>query len=275
MTEDSLRSRLLKASPLPPTKSIVFSNQKGGVGKTTTLLSCAWLASELDTRPSLVIDLCPQGNASHTLFGPEYVAQESTTSFDLLMGNEWEGRPLECAGNIELIPASPYLFDVDNSQTETVQAHFKQSVQRLAATNQYSWIFIDTPPSVGALQLAPLAAADYSLIPIRLDSFSMQGLKGILDAVGIVHEQFDSQVSILGVLPNMVNAARKEQIGALKELVGQLGDAVLGIPLRDRAPIADALDQRQAVWKNIRSGNARAAALEMRAVISDILRRAR
>ncbi len=274
-TEASSRSKNLTAAPLPPTKVIVITNQKGGVGKTTTTVNCAWLAVELDTRPALVIELCSQGNASSTLVGPDYENTESLKSYDLLTQDNPPGNPLKSADNIEVIPSSIYLFDIDNTHAESIAPIFAKNVRRIAESNRYSWIFIDTPPSLGALQLAGLYAADYAVIPVGLNKYSMDGLDKLLDSIVTVQEDHNPRLAILGILPNLVNAARKEQIDALRKIVASLGDMVLQVPLRDRAPIADAIDRGHAVWKNVKSGNARAAAAEMRAVISDILRRAR
>jgi chromosome partitioning protein len=233
------------------------------------------MATELDARPALVIELCPQGNASLALYGSDYETAPGIRTYDLLHGVDLVGEPSVGKDNIELISATLELSDIDNSQTDTVTANFQKNVRRFAATNRWSWIFIDTPPSLGALQIAALSAADYAVIPVGLDRFSMQGLGKLLDTFALVQEEYNPDLTILGILPNKVNASRKEQISALKEIVTAFDDMILRTPIRDRSPIADAIDRGVPVWKNIRSGNARTSALEMRTVMIDILRRAR
>lgn len=256
------------------TKIITAANQKGGVGKTTTLVHCAYLAEENSEKPCLLIELCPQGNASQTLYGDDYEDIDCIKAYELFDNTDLDGNTLKTDLNIELIPASDELSDLDNVDLDTLMNTFRKKVRMLADSGRWSFIFIDTPPSLGKLQLGGLIAADYVYTPIGLDSFSMKGLEKLLSTIDVVQEEFNPDLEILGILPNQVNANRKEEIIALKEIVEAFGDDVISPPVRDRGPIKSAIDRGECAWRNIRTGNARTAAKEIKAAITEILRRA-
>lgn len=254
------------------TAIVTIANQKGGVGKTTVLVHCAFLAAERSDRPCLVIELCPQGNASQTLYGPDYGEQTCEVSCDLLLDDTLKYEPLVTQNNVHIFPASEGLADLDEvADIGQLLARFTRHVRHLADSGKYCFIFIDTPPSLGKLQLCGLAAADYVVSPTSLSSYALTGLEKLLETIIAVQNELNPDLEFLGILPNLVNANRREQLSALKAIVKEFGNKVFDTPIRDRGPIADAVDNGQPVWKQPKSGNARTAGDEMRRAIAKIL----
>lgn len=256
-----------------PTKVMVVANQKGGVGKTTVLVNCVRLAALFCTKPTLLIELCPQGNASQHLYGVDYEEVESLKAYQLFT-NDLSGEPLNPSKNIEIIPASDELSDIEGAALDLVIENFVPNVRALAESGLYSWIFIDTPPSLGRLQLAGIAAADSVFIPVALNGFSIKGLQKMVTTIVGVREELNPSLDILGILPNQVNFSSSQQVKALEEIQEKFGDLVITPPLRMRSPIMDATDNNHAVWENCTSGNARTAAKEVKAAVINILSRA-
>ncbi|HEX9562339.1 MAG TPA: ParA family protein [Gemmatimonadaceae bacterium] len=185
---------------------IAVTNQKGGVGKTTTAIN---LAAALATAEQhvLLIDGDPQGNATSGL-GLE-ISADDLTLYDVLSGGSVATAAIRSRvyfANLDVIPATPDLAGaevelVNQSQRETRLATAIESLREA-----YDFIIIDCPPSLGLLTVNMLAAADGLIIPLQCEYFALEGLSQLLRTVRLVQEAVNPSLAIDGVLLTMYDA---------------------------------------------------------------------
>lgn len=184
---------------------ISISNQKGGVGKTTTTVNlAAFLASK--GKRVLIIDIDPQGNAG---FGIGLNAEEiNTTIYEVLVGEV----PIEQAifntdiENLFIIPSNIHL---SGAQVELLDKDGKEFILRKSLKrirDEYHYILIDCPPSLGILTLNSLTAADSVLIPLQCEYYALEGLSQLLKIIAMVQEGLNKNLRIEGVVLTMYDS---------------------------------------------------------------------
>ena len=205
-----------------PGRVYAVANQKGGVGKTTTAVNLAACLAEAGER-SLVIDLDPQANATSGL-GEK---ANGTSSYDLL-----DGAPLgELAKptrfrNLYLVPAKPDLAGavVEFARHDEGERFLAESLAH--AGDEYSFVFLDCPQSLGPLTVNALAAADRVLVPVQAEYYALEGLSQLLRSVDLIRMRLNPQLSIAGVLLTMVDGRTRLSAEVAGELRRHLGDLV-------------------------------------------------
>lgn len=193
-------------------KVISISNQKGGVGKTTTAVNISACLAALEQKV-LLIDLDPQGNASQGLGYNEiqdediYEALElaenpEKVSLDTLKGII-KPTPIPY---LHLITSSPGLagMEMSMSNTERFEGRLRPVVDVLRPN--YDFIFIDCPPSLNALAINALTAADSVMIPVQCEYFAMQGLAELFNTIRLVQKNFNQNLQIEGALLTMFDS---------------------------------------------------------------------
>ena len=190
------------------TKTVVIANQKGGVGKTTTIINLsAWLAQK--KKKILIIDMDPQGNAAS---GLSIDKSASLTTYDVLMNKDILEKAIVKTqfDNVDIVPANEQLSGI---QVELVNLEKKEFFLKRTLDNpikmNYDFIFIDTPPSLGLLSINAMTASDSVFIPIQCEYYALEGITQLLKTVKLVKQSTNSKLIIEGVCLTMYDNRTK------------------------------------------------------------------
>ncbi len=212
--------------PRPLPRIMAVANQKGGVGKTTTTVNLGASLADLDQR-TLIIDLDPQGNAS-TGLGIENRSLD-LSMYHVLMHEE----PLENViepTDVRGLFVAPASLDLAGAEIELVPAFSRE--QRLkraieAVIDDYDYVLIDCPPSLGLLTVNGLAAAHEVLVPIQCEYYALEGLGQLLRNVDLVKRNLNPALEVSTIICVMYDARTKLADQVVSEVREHFGDKVL------------------------------------------------
>ena len=198
-------------------KIIAIANQKGGVGKTTTAVNLAACLAKLGKKV-LLIDIDPQGNSSSGL-GIDKRRCEKTV-YDCLINEEsMENVEIEtpyenlfvCPSNIELSGAEIDLISVMGRENK-----LKESIAPIK--DEYDYIFIDTPPSLGLITINTMVAADSIIIPIQCEFYALEGVSQLVETIKRVKKALNPNLYIEGIVMTMYDARTNLAIQVVDEV---------------------------------------------------------
>lgn len=218
--------------------TIAVTNQKGGVGKTTTTINLgAYLAKAGKT--VLLVDLDPQGNATSGL-AINKSGLEQKTMYELLRGELTAADivlPTE-QKNLYILPTSTELAA---SEIELVGIEAREFVLKKAlATLSYDYVLIDCPPSLSLLTVNALTAADKVLIPVQTEFYALEGLGQLIDLVQRVRASVNPHLELLGILMTMYDSRTSLSTAVQGELLKHFGPKVFSTHIPRNIRLAEA-----------------------------------
>ncbi|HUO22846.1 MAG TPA: ParA family protein [Caulobacteraceae bacterium] len=213
-----------------PLRVLSISNQKGGVGKTTTAINLATALAAIGERV-LILDLDPQGNASTGLGVPRQ--RRSTTVYDVLMGEApiREAILPTALPGLSLVPADADLSGIELELGQAAGRSFRlRDALALLRTEtgheRFTYVLIDCPPSLNLLTVNAMSAADAVLVPLQCEFFALEGLTQLMRTVELVRSSLNPKLEIQGVVLTMYDRrnALSEQVAS--DVRGHFGDKV-------------------------------------------------
>ena len=221
------------------TRIIAVSNQKGGVGKTTTAVNIAASLAVCEKKV-LLIDMDPQGNAGSGL--GIYSADFEESMYDVLV-HETPIKNVILNTELKYLDIAPSDQDLIGAEVELVSVIGRETRLKdaLAATNgYYDFVILDCPPALGILTVNSLTAADSVLIPLQCEYYAMEGLSQLLKTVGLIQKRLNSELEIEGVLLTMFDRRNNLSSQVENEMRKHLGEKVFDIVIPRNVKLSEA-----------------------------------
>ena len=233
-------------------KVIAFANQKGGVAKTTTTLNLAAAFAEEGHRV-LCIDMDPQGNLTMSQgIDPDTL---EVSMFDVLV-HDLSIREVIRRREVDVACSSIDLAGAEIAMSMKIGRERSLDKSLREIREDYDFVCIDTPPSLGLLTINALTAADKVIVPVQCEYLSMRGLIQLQNTLSMIRENLNPDVDIAGILPTMVDSRTLHAKEAIEILEENFGDRVFGARIRKTIRFAEAPVKGMSVLKYDPTGTA-------------------
>lgn len=228
---------------------ISLLNHKGGVGKTTSAINIGAGLVELKQRV-LLVDLDPQANLTLSLG----IGRQAVTIYESLMG-ESDLAPVQYHENLDVVTSS---LDLSSAEMELVNEAGREFILRelfAGVSDQYDFIIVDCPPSLGLLTLNALTSSQQVIIPLQTEFLAMQGLAKIKQVIQKVKLRLNKQLHISGVLATMYDQRKVLNRDVVETIKKYFGPLVFETYIRDNVALAEAPAQQQDIFSYAPTSN--------------------
>lgn len=241
---------------------LAITNQKGGVGKTTTTVNLAAGLAQLGQRV-LLIDLDPQGNA--TMGSGVDKRELRTTVYQVLLGQATlvEARVRTERSGYDVLPANRELAGAEVELVDEERREFRLRAALEGVATEYEYVLIDCPPALNLLTINALAAAHGVLIPMQCEYFALEGLSDLVNTVRLIKNRLNPQIEITGLLRAMYDPRNllAQQVSA--QLKAHFGDKVYDAVIPRNVRLAEAPSHGLSVLAYDRSSKGAVAYLQL------------
>lgn len=255
-------------------KIIAVANQKGGVGKTTTSINLSAGLAYAGKRV-LLVDFDPQGNASNGI-GATHARGYSPqrTVYQVLMGDD---SVLNDKVTLDMPPLDvlPATIDLSGADVEMVSSDYQVGREHLlkqkldAVKDQYDFIIVDCPPSLGLLNTNALTAADSVMIPVQCEYFALEGLTQLLSTIRLVQKLWNPKLNIEGVLLTMFDVRTKLSVEVQQEVRKYFKEKVYRCYIPRNVRLSEAPSRSESIFEyDTRSEGAKAYAALVKEVLA-------
>ena len=219
-------------------KIVGVCNQKGGTAKTTTSINFSSCLG-LEGQKTLLIDMDPQGNATS---GVGFDQEERNSIYDVLMGRipvEESIYPTKWP-NLDIIPSDIALTggEVELVNLENREYHLRETLHTIK--DNYSYIIVDAPPSLGLLTVNVLVASDSLIIPVQCEYYALEGVSKLVQTIDLIQERFNPTVEIEGVVLVMADFRTKLTLQVIEEVRGYFKDKAFNVIVPRNVKLAEA-----------------------------------
>ena len=218
---------------------ICITNQKGGVGKTTTAVNLGYFLAK-DKFRTLIVDFDPQGNATSGLGVTK--KQLKNTMTEVLIGQSGLADTLveTKTKNLWIAPTTPELANAE-VEIANVKGKFTQLKNAIAEVEQqFDYIIIDSPPSLSLLTVNGMIAANYLLLPVQTEFYALEGVAQLLDSMKLVKKAMNPNLKLLGVLATMYDKRTSLSVEVLAEVKRYFKDMVFDTTIPRNVRVAEA-----------------------------------